>query len=248
MIRNRMNYWSCSKFADWLRGDEKPLALGFDEWDDWHREVGKRRPFRHFLAEEVLDSLQNILYFPLDLYRSVRAYLDNRFVHKTHCLKTGLKPGRFYELDHRILHGLFNELKEFVEVDLGHYYAAWGEGDFKIRGGRCPEAGLAHLNWAMSLKLDESHGVSKKSRRYGKPTPQALAAQEIMELYAWWNSRDSRPDPSEVSGWSDACEKKVSDKESLKVFKKMQALEKKHDDEDEEMLVRLIKVRRNLWC
>lgn len=248
MIRNRINYWSCSRFADWVRGEKKPLALGFDEWDEWHDEVGKKKPFRHFLAEEVLDSLQNVLYFPLDIYRSVRAYLDNRFVHKTHCLKTGLKPGRFYELDYRILHGLFNELKEFVEVDLGTMYASWGEGDFKFRKGRCPEAGLAHLEWAMSLKFNESHGVSKKSKRYGKPTQQALASKEIMDLYAWWNARDSRPDPAEVSGWRDLVDRKVSDKESMKAFKKMEAMEKKYDAEDEEMLVRLVKVRRNLWC
>jgi hypothetical protein len=248
MIRSRINHWSCSKFADWIRGETKPFAMGFDEWEEWHDQVGKKKPFRHFVAEEVLNRIQDFFYFPLDLWREARAYWDNRFVHKTHCLKTGLRPGRFHELDTRILYGLFNELKEFVEVDLGLYYAAWGEGEFKTRRGRCPEAGLAHLNWAMALKMDESHGVSKKSKKYGRPTRQAEVAKEILELYDWWEGRDSRPDPSDLSGWNESCEKKISEEETLKSFRKMEALEKKYDKEDDDMLARLLSIRRDLWC
>lgn len=254
MIKSRINYWSCSKFADWVRGEKKPLALEWGKWDDWHEDLDKRRPIRHFIAEEVLDRIQDFFYFPLDLWRTVDAYWHNRFVSKTHCLKTDLKPGRFYDLDTRILHGLFNELKEFVEVDLGGYYAILGEGDFKTRNGRCPEAGIAHLEWAMSLKMDEAHGVSKKSKKYGKPTRQAEVAKETIELYRWWESRESRPDPKEVSGWTKSCEASGykmlddSDKEGIKAFKKMEAIERKYDQEDDEMLHRLIEVRRGLWC
>lgn len=254
MIKSRINYWSCSKFADWIRGEDKPLALEWGKWDEWHGEVGKKKPIRHFIAEEVLDRIQDLFYFPIDLWRTVDAYWHNRFVSKTHCLKTGLKPGGFYELDTRILYGLFNELKEFVEVDLGCYYAALDDGNFRPRKGRCPEAGIAHLEWAMSLKMDEAYGVSKKSKKYGKPTPQAEVAKETMELYRWWEARSSRPDPSEVSGWAKVCEENPGpsiseeDKETLKAFKKMEALEKKYEKEDDEMLHRLIEVRRGLWC
>jgi hypothetical protein len=250
MIRSRINYWSCSKFADFVRGEQKPFALGFDEWDEWRDDVRRRRPVRYFLAEEVSDRLQDVLYFPKDIYRTIRAYVDNRFIHKTHCLKTGLRPGSFYELEHRMLHGLFNELKEFVEVDLGTTYASWHEGDFKIRGGKCPEAGLAYLEWAIGLKMDEEYGVSKKSSKYGKPTRQAEVAKEIKEIYEWWSGRDDRPDPSEVSGWSKACEEnsKLSEKKTLTAYKKMEAIEKKYDREDDDMLFRLIKIRRDLWC
>ena len=249
MIRSRINYWSCSNFADLVRGEPKPIALQFDEWDVWRDETKKKHPVRYFLAEN-LDRIQDFVSFPKDLYRTIRAYVDNRFVHKTHCLKTGLRPGQFYELDHRILYGLFNELKEFVEVDLGLMYSSWHEGEFKIVHGRCPEAGIHHLKWAMDLKLDEDHGVSKKSKKYGKPTRQAEAAKEIMELYEWWEGRDSRPDPAEISGWRDVCKKNlpVSDKKSLSVFKKMEAIENKYEKEDEDMLIRLVKIRRELWC
>lgn len=254
MIKSRINYWSCSKFADWVRGEKKPLALDWNKWEDWHKEVRSKRPIRHFVAEEVLDRIQDLFCLPRDLWRTFDAYWQNRFVSKTHCLKTDLEPGHFYELDTRILHGLFNELKEFVEVDLGTYYAALGEGEFTISRGRCPEAGLAHLEWAMSLKMDEDYGVTKKSKKYGKPTPQAEIAKETMELYLWWLARQKRLSASEVSGWDKACkvlDGKIpdgSDKESLKALKKMRALEKKYDQEDDEMLHRLINIRRGLWC
>jgi hypothetical protein len=100
----------------------------------------------------------------------------------------------------------------------------------------------------MALKMDESHGVSKKSKKYGRPTRQAEVAKEILELYDWWEGRDSRPDPSDVSGWSESCDKKISEEETLKSFRKMEALEKKYDKEDDDMLARLLSIRRDLWC
>lgn len=247
MIRHRISYWSCSRFADWVRGEKKPPALGFDEWDEWRNEVKARRPVRYFIAEEVLDFLQDAVYFPADVYGSVRAYMDNRFVHKTHFLKTGLKPGRFHELHERFLHGLFNELKEFVELDLGMMHASWHKGDFKPRSGRCPEAGVAHLEWAMALRLDEDHGVGKKHKDYGKPTRQAKSAAEILELYRWWESRPSRPDPAEVSGWRELVGEKISTKKSVAAYKRMEAIENKYKREDDKMIVRLVRIRDDLW-
>ena len=252
MIRSRINYWSCSRFADWVRGEKKPLALGLDEWGEWHEDVRVKKPFRHYLAEEVLDGFQNFFYFPLDVYRTVRAYLDNRFVHKTHCLKTGLEPGKFHELGDRFLYGLFNELKEFVEVDLGMTYAVWDKDKgFRPKGGRCPEAGVAHLEWAKELRLDESHGMKRRDKGYGKPTRQALVAVEILELYKWWEERGLRPDPGEVSGWRELAvgenKENSNDRKRMAAYRKMESIEKKYRKEDERMMVRLVRIRDDLW-
>lgn len=154
MRRSRINYWSCSRFADWVRGEKKPLALEWNAWEEWRIKTSARRPLRFFLAEKVLDSLQDIVMLPGDMLDSVYCWYHNRFVSKTHYLKTGLRPGRFHELDNRILHGLFNEFREFVEVDLARMQA-WGEKKYKFRGGRCPEAGVDHLIWASDLKYEE---------------------------------------------------------------------------------------------
>lgn len=247
MRRSRINYWSCSKFADWVRGEKKPAALEWDEWEDWRRETSARRPVRFFVAEKVLDRLQDIVNLPWDIAHSVSAWHNNRFVAKTHYLKTGLEPGRYHELDERILHGLFNEFREFVESELAGMQS-YGEDDKKyvFRRGRCPEAGVDHLLWASSLKYDEPF-MSKKDPLWGKPTPQAKSAVKMLELYKWWTEeRPVRPDPMEASGWS-ACWEGDDEKAKQAASKRLHKMEEEQEREDERMLVRLIKIRRHLW-
>lgn len=244
MRRSRINYWSCSRFADWARGEKKPPALEWNAWEEWRRETSARRPFRFFLAEKVLDVLQDIVMFPRDMLDSIYSWWYNRFVSKTHYLKTGLRPGKLHELDDRILHGLFNEFVEFVEVDLAHMQA-WGEKKYVFRKGRCPEAGVDHLLWASDLKYDEF--MEKDDPLWGKPTPQAEAAIKMLEIYRWWTeARPNRPDPMEESGWSEHYDGKDEEKKDV-ASKKLQELEESYDSEDERMLVDLIKIRKSLW-
>ena len=45
--------------------------------------------------------------------------------------------------------------------------------------------------------------VSKDDPDWGKPTNQAVAAQEIKKLYLWWTQvRPTRPDAYAESGWT----------------------------------------------
>ena len=111
----RYNYWSCSKFANFVRGTPKPWALEWDEWKEWRKTAKAKHPWRFWLAEEGLNKLQNFFFFPYDVWSSRTLYYKIRFRDKLHYLKTGFKPGEYYDLDERILHALFNELKIFVE-------------------------------------------------------------------------------------------------------------------------------------
>lgn len=241
------NYWSCSKFADLLRGEAKPRALSLEEWEDWRKRVRSERPVRYFLAENLLTSVQKFLYFPSNLLDSIRSYWRNRFVTKTHCLKTGLRPGSYHELDERIIHGLFNELKEFVEVELAQIQSYYKDRKYKFRKGHCAQAGLDHLKWASGLKFDESMAFKPGDPEYGKPTPQAESAVKMEQLYRWWTEiRPNRPDPAEASGLRDR-ENKLSKKDRKAAFRKMDKIEREYEREDDKMLVQLIKLRRHLW-
>lgn len=100
--RSRINYWSCSGFANLIRGTIKPPALGWDEWEVWRQESEKKHPYRYWVAEKVLNFLQDIVNLPMDVYHTIKVYIRNRFVDKLHYLRTGLKPGEYYDLDHRI--------------------------------------------------------------------------------------------------------------------------------------------------
>lgn len=246
MLRQRINYWSCSRFADWIRGEKKPFALELKKWDDWKNEQKNKRPWRFWLSDTVLQKIQDFIYFPYDIYNEARHYIRNRWLDKTHYIKTGLKPGGYYEIDTKILNGLFNELVDFVEIECANLSFWDKEKKYKIKNGRSVEAGLDYLNWAMRLTYGSDFGYEKTHKLYGEPVPQAKAAKEIFELYNWWKNRDNRPDAHEESGWSKYYESD-NKKEKEKAFKKLNKLEAKYDKEDDEMLIRLIKIRRNLW-
>lgn len=258
MYKNRVTYWSCSKLADFIRGEKKPKSLGLRDWDKWRKENKKKHPIRYWLAEKFLTKLQNFCYFPYDLYCEAKYYYENRFVTKTHYLKTNLKPGYYYELDDRILNALFNELVEFVEGEQAilQYYSEKHKKNgkkYKFKKRLCSEAGIDYLNWAMSLKYDDQF-LDKKDPKYGTPTPQALDAKKIFDLYTWWKNRPNRPDPYEVTGWHEYCNKNKDedvfsglDKQGSAIHKKVQKLEQQYEKEDDKMLMELIKIRKSLW-
>jgi hypothetical protein len=166
---------------------------------------------------------------------------------------------------------------DFVEIETAWHQVAWGDkearakydppfyatGWWRWRVWRSPQAGLDHLDWAMTLT--NTDWCESDHPEYGKPTGQAERAREIKELYTWWTTvYHNRPDPHDASGWSDYCEamrvkypgsffssvnsKEPEDKKaSDKALKLLNKIEKAYEKEDTEMLIRLIKARDSLW-
>ena len=237
--KTRINYWSCSKFANWIRGEDKPFALEWDKWSEWHNNAEKNNPVRYWVAETLLDKLQDIVNFPLDVYHTIEVYVRNRWIDKIHYLRTGLPPGEYYDTDYRILHGLFNELVIYVESELASFSKYESDKKYKFVKGRCKEAGLDYLNWAGKLKLDEKYGVQKDDPEYGKPSNQAIDSKKIRELYDWWTVvRPNRYDPYELFS------KETHGKEYYKLIGE---LEDRYSAEDTAMLIELVKIRGSLW-
>jgi hypothetical protein len=261
MYKTRIHYWSCSKFADWVRGKNKGSAKTSKGWNDWHKDTKANNPIRYWIAETLLDNIQDVVYFPYDVYRNVKAYYSNRFISKSNALTADpahIKPGQWRDFGHRILPCLFDELVKFVETDLAMMYPN-SKGDHKTRD---PISGLKHLEWAMSLTNGSDYGVEENDPKFGQPTHQALVAKEILELYTWWTTvYPYRPEPSDVSGWSEYCKNKRGDDElfistdetpeerenTRKILDHLYLIEKKYHDEETEMLIRLIKIRDDLW-
>jgi hypothetical protein len=236
--RSRYNHWTCSKLANLIRGTKKPYALDWEEWDDWHNKAQNKHPVRYWLAEKGLKKLQDFVMFPGDLYYTIKIYIQNRWIDQTHVLKTGLKPGEYYEFDYKVLYGLFNELSDYVEIELAAVSKIASKLEdcvkskrYKFVNGRSREAGLDYLNWASSLIYNEDYGTLKGDKHYGEITPQALSAQKIKELYLWW--KDIRPNRSD---FDELCKSKE--------YKK---IEEQYDKEDTKKLIELIKIRREIW-
>ena len=273
----RNHYWTCSKFADWLRGTTKGGAKTAEGWDEWEKRAKAAYPVRWWLAEEGLDYIQRVVYFVPDQLYALKYYINNRWITRTHSLTAhprDIKPGEWCDVGNRFLPCLFNELQDFVEVELAWWHLAWSPeerpkynmpwwavGWWRVRTWRCPQAGLDNLDWQSKLVWGEDEVGDDKSL-VGKPTPQAERALEILALYKWWTEvYRNRPDPHDASGWTEYCDRKreqgghfladAKDPE-LRAFgdealKKTREIEEAYEAEDEAMLIRLIKIRGSLW-
>lgn len=116
---------------------------------------------------------------------------------------------------------------------------------------------------AWQKTCDNKDYTPKDDPRYGELTHQAYSAMEIEALYKWWTEeRPKRVDSMEASGWSEYCDRKwrknksvfddLEDEEGEKVdtlpmLNMMNEIDDKYEKEDEEMMIRLIKIRQSLW-
>ena len=275
----RSNYWSCTKFADWIRSTPKIKAGTAEEWNAWEK-TARMKNMRYWLAEDCLDCLQNIVNWPKDRIQDTCRYIDNRWISGTHALTSSLKRGQWYEFETRLLHSAFDELVNFVEIEQAWFHVICSEEEWKkyriplyrrliqMRVWRCPEAGLTYLEWAAGLTHNEDW-YDKADPHFGQPTTQALAARETLALYHWWKEvRPKRPEPMVASGLSEYYEKKrktaevqgdsflfdlnrdESDEDKqhyCQMSDLCHNIEQEQEDEDTEMLIRLVKLRKHLW-
>jgi len=271
------NYWTCSKFADWIRGTTKIKCGTGKEWHEWEEAAKARYPIRWWLAEEGLDKLQDVWCYIPERINDVRYYINNRWISRTHALTAHARDiprGQWRDVGNRFLPCLFNELVDFVEIEQAWHHCIWSDeaktkfnvpwyrkGLLRLRTWRCPEAGLEYLEWAKTLTNEEF--LDEGEKHLAEPTYQAKAAIEMLELYHWWkNVYPNRPDPHDASGWTAYCDMRrtkgyhlldMEDKtpEEAEMCRtaldKSNEIEKAYNDEDEAMMIRLIKIRESLW-
>jgi len=247
---------------------EKPYALSWGEWRKWHEKTKAERPIAYFIMDTIPDKWDDFIKFFTKPINDLRYGLRVRVFDRYHVINTGLKPG-YADCDTRMLHGMFSMLVDFVEVEKAwmhvvwdpeerhnHKYPWWSYGWTRFKSFRNPQAGIDHLKWEMTLD-------SPKLLPHERSPSQAQTAREIWEIYHWWKfSRPARPDPHDASGWSDHCRqleargKHILDFESEtdeerargnECLDRSRELEAAYEAEDEEYLIRLVKIRKSLW-
>lgn len=233
---------------------KEPVALPWNEWKKWEEEQKKTRPIMYFCQlvvwQKIKDTCENIhrKFWHDPIYE-----IKYRTTHKYNVLDTGLIPS-YYDLDTRILHGLFNELVNFVECEKAWMNVVWGKEPGKrglFERFRSPELGVQYLQWEIDLGGDENKA-------------NAEIAKETLALYKWWKEvYPTRPDPMDASGWSayydmrreqdhdlldDHNNRSEEDQQKDKMaIERLHEIEEAYAREEEEMLIRLIKIRRYLW-
>jgi len=135
-------------------------------------------------------------------------------------IRTGMPKTQWCDKVELMLYGMMNMLKDYVEKE------------------KCFDI------------IDWEHGEEHSN-----------AAKEIREIYAWWLNYENRQKEisSALNEWHDTKFKDIpvenwrerlnikDTPETKNLFDHLHELERKLEEEEEEMLIRLIKIRGHLW-
>lgn len=250
------------RLNSWLDYDP-PGSLSSTGWRLFNKEFKERAPIRYWLMHD----LRRQLYLPVKWkYERIVRWISYRTIDKYHIIDTGLPP-EYYDIDTLMLHSNFTLLKNFVEVEQAWQKYCWTE-EYKNSGKwiekkfpriygmffpfRRPDLGIKHFEWAATLD-DPSLPPFERSDQ------QAQDAREILALYNWWvKERPARKEFPSVgyddqglgilSSLDDDFNHDADDyKLNREIADKNRDLEEQWRDEDDAMLMRLIKIRRGLW-
>lgn len=206
-----------------------------EEFEDYDKWLKSNHPYVYWIEEVFMDKFQDAFCFLPKLYREVKYNIKNRFFTKPHYLNTGLKKGSYYEIDERIIHGLFNTLKIYIEEELSNYAQIFYSEEMRKERKKWSNAqhAIDYIEW-------EIKETSKE---------QSDAAKEKLELYKWWTEvYPNRVDPYDLVIWEE--DEKPFQKTVVSYAEKYGEFEKetkRQNSEDEEMMIRLIKLRYALW-
>lgn len=251
---------------------DHPRCATPEEWVEWEKKE-KEKPICNFCVNIFPEWYK---FNVVDRLRDIKLWFKYRFQkeYKYHLIDTGLEPG-YHEIDDRMLHGMFNLLKEYCEYEMP--YHDWicvessnelhaeetGEKYKRSKFIRGYDAAMESFRWQKDLVYKEETIDDEDKNLIGQPTHQAKKATELETLYLWWvvtrpnrkDSFDTYPDPFFDKLFNEATSamelfKKGTPEEEMersKIYKLRADLEQKYQDEDEEMLIRLIKIRHTMW-
>lgn len=231
-----------------------PRSLPLGRWGMREKTLKRHFPIRFWIWDTLPDLYSSNVTHPL---RRTRQWFRYRFKDRYDVVQLEL-PKDYHEPDTRLLHANFQILKDFVEIELAAMHSAVEEDDpdtdevgtflqkfgKKLRRNRRqqlrqPEKGLAYLDWEIS----DTSG------------PQQTSAMEKKEIYLWWTqARPARVDLYDCELLRDPNENPDEDFGSIfnrpynrEIHERRNQLENFYHNEDEEMLIRLIKIRHSLW-
>lgn len=230
------------------------------EWDDWFTERKEKRPVAFFLLTTIPDGIEHVGDSVVSMINNTRSWIRYRVFDRMHVIQTGLDPG-YHCVDTRMMHGMFNLLIDYVELELAWRSEVFGESEIespwwsrgltRFKSHRNPKKGLESIKLQMAMD-DPSTTAGLVSDEH------AGSAREVWILYHWWKVvRPSRPDPDDISGWTEFCKNKdlddligansVNDEQAKEIIDRLHEIEQAYEEEDTEMLMRLIKIRGFLW-
>ena len=247
------------KLRSWIRGTEYPYSAQFGEWDNIEKSAREKHPIRYWLAEDLWDWCEDVIFWIPRKYRDTKSYLSNRFETKTHVLQLDLqrdwvKKGKWIEYDTRLLYGVMDSFVIWLREE---WYSnrSWGFDDSQMTE---KEKFLALWDARIQMYREDENILDD-----GSEGGWVHAYKEMREIYLWWTNFEEDA-WYENSPWYKHCEKMRKKYESIMVspsskteeeieqgreaLKEHTRLEKENKDKITEMLCRLMQIREAMWC
>lgn len=185
------------------------------------------------LFEEVRTKFENRSLLEKIYYKTYKKLIDFKYLikwgifKKRHIISIQTLDRDYHDPDTRLLHGCFQIIVDFVEIEKAHrqrsanFYEKKGIKWWLYKNTpwwienlvfpyRSRELGLDYLNWEMSLPEENVLNEEGNIIEYAC-AGQAVAAREVRELYLWWKDiYPNRQDPMDRSGLSDFFDKNRS--------------------------------------
>ena len=255
-------------WGEWGKWDDElkathPVAFFFTEtlpdWLEW-------------LPEHSIDYVDSVRYWIHNYVSGTHRMNSNLKVGQWHEFEERLLHAsfdtfvEFIEVETAHSHICWSDKEERSKYDIPWYDRTRWFRWFHVW--RSPQAGIDHLKWEMTLDTPDP-----TDPHWHANTRQANAAREKMALYTWWKHiRPNRGDDWDVSGlrefWNKmdakygddmggkkcwlglngkSCMSPAESRQYKKLSEAKDALEGQWEEEDQQMLIRLVKLRRALW-
>lgn len=191
-------------------------------WQDWHRHVKQLHPVRYFIVESVPKFWRYKIYWPI-----------KRPIEKAHYwLVSHLIPSRRYHM-----------------LDLrqpGGYQYGWNDVPEKMLYAMFNLLG-EYLNKEQPFDLSDSYTEEQIEADPGMKLQQGSLC-EARAIYHWWTvgkkqEEDAISDQQDI--WWKA--RKAKDPEAETHFTKLNEMKEAQENKTDEMIARLMKIRRGLW-
>jgi len=165
----------------------------------------------------------NIEYsFPIKHINEFRTYIRHRLTTKHHLIKTGLPKGQWYDTDSRLLYGMMNLFMEFLKKEKPFEVVEWSSDEY-------------HIHAAKEMIVIKEWWLNYENR-----------LKEIDDALSDWHDNKFKNCDNEVDNWINRINQPYTPEDKIR-FDYLHELEKKLDDETQDMLIRLIKIRHFLW-
>jgi hypothetical protein len=168
--------------------------------------------------------LEDLYYSLYHKYSRVKEFIKFGLIRKHHCIRISSLDRRYYDTDTRLLHGCFQLLVDFIEVEKASHQRSsnlYEKGGWKwflyknspwwLNWLVCPRSrklGMQYLDWEMAIP-DEV--VEREDGTVDGCPGQSEAAKEQRALYTWWTEvYPNRIDPMDLSGLSEFFDKNRS--------------------------------------